>query len=51
MAAKDKIRIQLTDEQKRQIRQSTGKDASAIELSVEELEDRVSPGKLGPPAG
>lgn len=49
MSKKEKVRIQLTDEQKRQIRQSTGKEASAIELSVEELEDRVSPGKLGGP--
>jgi hypothetical protein len=39
----DKIRIELTDEQKAQIREATGKEASAIELTEEELEDRVSP--------
>jgi hypothetical protein len=39
----EKIRIELTDEQKNQIREATGKDASAIELTAEELEDRVSP--------
>jgi hypothetical protein len=39
----DKIRIELTDEQKEKIREATGKDASAIELTAEELEDRVSP--------
>ncbi|MDP2469546.1 MAG: hypothetical protein Q8W46_01680 [Candidatus Palauibacterales bacterium] len=41
----DKIRIELTDEQKNKIREATGKEASAIELTAEELEDRVSPRK------
>jgi hypothetical protein len=39
----DKIRIELTEEQKSQIREATGKEAAAIELTAEELEDRVSP--------
>jgi hypothetical protein len=43
----DKIRIELTEEQKNQIRDATGKEASAIELTAEELEDRVSPKKAG----
>ncbi len=43
----DKIRIELTEEQKAQIREATGKEASAVELTAEELEDRVSPRKLG----
>jgi hypothetical protein len=37
------VRIDLTEEQKRQIQQATGKNAQAIELSVNELEDRISP--------
>ena len=41
----DKIRIELTEEQKAQLREATGKEASAIELTAEELEDRVSPRK------
>jgi hypothetical protein len=47
-----KIRIELTEEQKKKIRAQTGKDARAIELTAEELEERVSPGGLtpGPPA-
>ncbi|MFN2432779.1 MAG: hypothetical protein ABR599_08190 [Gemmatimonadota bacterium] len=45
---KKSIRIELTEEQKRQIRTQTGKDAKAIELSAEDLEERVSPGQLGP---
>jgi uncharacterized small protein (DUF1192 family) len=40
---KKPVRIELTEEQKKQIQAATGKDASAIELSVEELEERVSP--------
>ncbi len=39
----DKIRIELTEEQQAKIREVTGKEASAIELTAEELEDRVSP--------
>jgi hypothetical protein len=39
----DKIRIELTEEQKSKIREATGKEAAAIELTAEELEDRVSP--------
>jgi hypothetical protein len=43
---KKPIRIELTEEQKKQIREATGKDASAIELTAEELESRVSPVEL-----
>lgn len=39
----DKIRIDLTEEQQKKIHDVTGKDAVAIDLSVEELEDRISP--------
>lgn len=44
--SKDQIRIELTPEQKSQVLKATGKDAEAVELSVEELEDRIAPGKL-----
>ena len=37
------IRLTLTPEQKEQIRKATGKDAEALELSVEELEERIAP--------
>lgn len=46
-----KIRIELTDEQKKKIREQTGKDARAIELTAEELEERVSPGNVTPGGG
>ncbi len=43
MEKKKVIRVELTEEQKRQIRDTTGKDAEAIELTAEELEERISP--------
>jgi hypothetical protein len=48
MASSDTFRMVLTPEQKEQVRKTTGKDAEAIELSVEELEERIAPGKLTP---
>jgi hypothetical protein len=42
---KDQVRIRLTPEQKAEIRGRTGKDAEAIELSVQELEERIAPAK------
>jgi uncharacterized small protein (DUF1192 family) len=42
---KEPVHINLTDDQKAQIRNKTGKDADAMELSVEELEDRIAPMK------
>jgi hypothetical protein len=45
---KDQFRIKLTPEQKAQVRTVTGKDAEAVELSVEELEERIAPGRLAP---
>jgi uncharacterized small protein (DUF1192 family) len=42
---KEPVRITLTDEQRAQIRKQTGKDAEAVEFSVEELEERIAPMK------
>ena len=43
---KDHLRIELTPEQKATIRSATGKDAEAVEFSVEELEARIAPSTL-----
>ena len=43
---KNQFRIELTPEQKDQVRHATGKDADAVELSVEELEERIAPAKV-----
>jgi len=43
MTTKPNIRITLTPEQREEVRKATGKDATAVELSVEELEERIAP--------
>jgi hypothetical protein len=44
---KEQFRIQLTPEQKSQVKNATGKEAEAVELSVEELEERIAPAMRG----
>jgi hypothetical protein len=43
---KNQVRIELTPEQKANIRSATGKDAEAVEFTVDELEARIAPTKL-----
>lgn len=43
MSEKNQVRIELTEEQKAQIKAATGKDARALELGVQELEERIAP--------
>ena len=43
---KEQFRIKLTPEQKAEVKNATGKEAEAVELSVEELEERIAPTKL-----
>ena len=43
MADQKHVRLELTEEQKAQVKAATGKDARAIELGVEELEERIAP--------
>jgi len=38
------IKIELTPEQKEQIKQASGKEVAALELKPETLEDRTAPG-------
>jgi hypothetical protein len=45
MADSGNIRMTLTPEQKEQIQKATGKDVEVLELSVEELEERIAPSK------
>jgi hypothetical protein len=40
------IRIELTPEQKEQLRKATGQDIAAFEFTAEELEQRIAP-RLG----
>jgi hypothetical protein len=48
MATSGNLRMTLTREQKEQVRKVTGKDAEAIELTLEELEERIAPVKTTP---
>jgi uncharacterized small protein (DUF1192 family) len=43
--SKQPVRLTLTEDQKAQIRNQTGKDAESVELTVSELEDRIAPMK------
>ena len=44
MAAGNKrISLKLSPEQQKQVRQATGKSAEALDLSIEELEERIAP--------
>jgi hypothetical protein len=48
MSDQKHIRLELTEEQKAQIKAATGKDARTLELNAEELEDRIAPQKTYP---
>ena len=38
-----RIRIELTAEQQKQIKEASGEDVTAIEFTARELEDRIAP--------
>ena len=40
---RESIKVKLTKEQQDEIRAATGKNAEALELTVEELEARIAP--------
>ena len=40
---KPRIRIELTDEQKKQIKEASGEDVTALEFTAKELEERITP--------
>ena len=42
---KEPVRIKLTPEQQQVVKQATGKNAEALELTVQELEERIAPGR------
>jgi hypothetical protein len=37
------VRIELTQPQREELKHSTGRDAEALELNLEELEERIAP--------
>jgi hypothetical protein len=38
-----RIRIELTEEQKRQVKEASGQEVTALEFSAQELEARIAP--------
>ena len=50
MDKQQRVAIQLTEAQKAQVRVATGKDAETVELTVEELEERIAPAKTSTPS-
>jgi hypothetical protein len=38
-----RIRIELTDDQRKQIKETAGREISTLEFAVEELEQRIAP--------
>ena len=45
------VRLDLTEEQKAKVKEATGKKAEAVELTVEELEERIAPTGVGADGG
>ena len=41
--SKGSVRLALTSEQQEQVRKATGKLADTLEMSIEELEERIQP--------
>jgi hypothetical protein len=46
-ASQNSVRITFTPEQREQVRQMTNRDVEAIELTAEQLEERIAPVKQG----
>lgn len=42
----EQIRIALTPKQRALVKDATGKDAGSLELTVQELEERIAPAKV-----
>jgi len=49
MADKGAVHIKLTPEQQEIVRKATGKNAEALELTAQELEERIAPMQWGQP--
>ena len=41
--AKREVRIELTPEQKKQIKETAGEEVNALEFTIQQLEERVAP--------
>ena len=41
-----RIRIELTEDQKKKVKEVSGEDVSVIELTITELEERIAPARF-----
>ncbi|HTJ24453.1 MAG TPA: hypothetical protein VL383_18770 [Gemmatimonadaceae bacterium] len=41
------VRIQLTEAQRKELREQTGQDVEVLELDLAELEPRITPAQIG----
>ena len=46
MTKQPSVKIELTPEQKKKIKDETGEDVSSLDLTIQELEERVAPLRL-----
>jgi hypothetical protein len=46
MAKQQRVELHLTEEQRAQVKAATGQDAETVELTVEELEERIAPARM-----
>ena len=44
--SKPTIRIELTPEQRKHIKDASGEDVSTVEFTIQELEERVAPARI-----
>ena len=40
------VKIELTEEQRKQIKEANGAEISAFEVTVEQLEERIAPARM-----
>jgi hypothetical protein len=43
MTEEQRIRIELTEEQKQQVKQVSGREVTSLEFTPQELEERIAP--------
>ena len=44
---KDMVRIELTEEQRKKLLEETGQEVEAVNLKIEQLEERITPRSIG----
>jgi hypothetical protein len=47
MSTDQRIRIELTPEQRNQVKEASGKEIAAVDLRIDELEQRIAPTTVG----